>query len=496
MLTDESGADVNTHTDTGKNALSIIVPFVAGSQEIITALLAAGASLTAPVPFVGRYLTPLQLAIQHAAPNLPILFHAWVDQDATKIAALAWIRRRLGKLRWNLGLVKAAQLHQDQAIEFLLSLPNMDYEVKYFTKSLNHCIQRSSLENTAVGILSRIPPGQSVDNHWPGILDDAVKAQPPAVVSIILDCLRSDINLDRFMQGDSALAIACYNNHPDIVQYLIAAGADTSVSVMGEIASPFSPEHQHGPLLHATRHGYTEIVTILLDLESDVNSVDPQYHRSLLSWAAGNGHLDTVHALLSHSRPADLHQADDRGHSAIFWAAANGHASTISSLLVAGAVVDAVNIDNQTPLILAIAHGIERTPAHLQEAALAGMDPSIADPEFQSRANRRCEVAGVLLQSGADAGFKDGSGRSALSHAAGSHQEQTVQMLLGHGVELDELDDQGRTALAWACLTGARRIAQVLVAAGCDRTKTGALGNSPLQLATDDYIVGILCSGP
>ncbi|HYQ80471.1 MAG TPA: ankyrin repeat domain-containing protein, partial [Anaeromyxobacteraceae bacterium] len=56
---------------------------------------------------------------------------------------------------------------------------------------------------------------------------------------------------------------------------------------------------------------------------------------TLLMWAAGQGHLDTVRMLLS--RGADPKARDDRGKTALAIAAEAGHAAEAEALRAAGA---------------------------------------------------------------------------------------------------------------------------------------------------------------
>ena len=54
-------------------------------------------------------------------------------------------------------------------------------------------------------------------------------------------------------------------------------------------------------------------------------------HRSCLSWAAKNGHLDIVKELIS--RPeTTINGTDEQGYSALMWAALNGHFEVVKCL--------------------------------------------------------------------------------------------------------------------------------------------------------------------
>ena len=63
-----------------------------------------------------------------------------------------------------------------------------------------------------------------------------------------------------------------------------------------------------------------------------------QHHMSCLTWAAGRGHTDIVHALLSHG--AKVNTSDKYGTTPLIWASRKGHQDIVRKLLEVGASVD------------------------------------------------------------------------------------------------------------------------------------------------------------
>ncbi|KAH7368713.1 ankyrin repeat-containing domain protein [Plectosphaerella cucumerina] len=79
-----------------------------------------------------------------------------------------------------------------------------------------------------------------------------------------------------------------------------------------------------------------------------------------LHMAAGNGHLETVTAILSHFTPSSeplkayLDLPNEFGNASLHWACLGGHLEVVKVLLAAGADPTAANGKDQIPLDLAL----------------------------------------------------------------------------------------------------------------------------------------------
>ncbi|KAI9375573.1 ankyrin repeat-containing domain protein [Aspergillus egyptiacus] len=292
---------------------------------------------------------------------------------------------------------------------------------------------------------------------------------------------------DKTIHNCSVLSMAVQNNHPDLVLYLLSAGADINAPIVPDAEFRSSARKvDRDPetlILHATRKGFADVVAVLLRHGIDAGAVDEKSGRTLLSWAAGEGHVDTARVILSHMDRDGISHVDRQGRSALSWAAANGHAATVALLIQEGAEIDVRDDDNRTPLQLAI----------ISDAAVPSRVkydyPDMTEQDLRDRFSRRCEVARVLLKNGAD-------GASALLDAVYFHQAPMVELLISYGVDFEKESPVGVTALSRACELRAHDVAQVLVSAGCDASRTDGLGRNPLQYAEDDArMIRILYSG-
>ena len=152
--------------------------------------------------------------------------------------------------------------------------------------------------------------------------------------------------------GWNVLHMAVNAQQPKAVSWLIEAYPPTAPDVPGKKSSRLawateaitgsrsskilqeaSDGHGQRPLHVAVESGSVEMVSLLLDLGSDIEAKDNWARTSLIN-AAKNNRLEVVNLLLK--RGADATPEDVQGMTALHWAAKNNHLGVLRTLLSHG----------------------------------------------------------------------------------------------------------------------------------------------------------------
>lgn len=107
-----------------------------------------------------------------------------------------------------------------------------------------------------------------------------------------------DLEVPSDRDARTALALAGVNNHSEVVQCLLAAGANTDV--------PAGDPAGRSVFLHAVFHGHLDIVRSLLAANVDVNTSGGANNYTALTWAVLGGSFEAVRLLLAHGAKEQL----------------------------------------------------------------------------------------------------------------------------------------------------------------------------------------------
>jgi ankyrin repeat protein len=201
-------------------------------------------------------------------------------------------------------------------------------------------------------------------------LIDAVKAGDSGQVQALIDADPTLVNTHAD-SGESAVLLAAYYGHRDIAELLVLRGANLTVfeaSAIGQAArveallahdpslvNAFSPDG-FTPLGLAAFFGHADVVDYLLAQGAQVNvpsrnglSVMP------LHSAVAAQNLEISHTLLAHGAAVNATQQD--GYTSLHEAAQNGQLDMIHLLLAYGADPVARKADGETPAQTALKAG-------------------------------------------------------------------------------------------------------------------------------------------
>jgi ankyrin repeat protein len=216
--------------------------------------------------------------------------------------------------------------------------------------------------------------------------------------------------------GVTPLQVACLNGNAAIVEKLLRSGADANtVSSDGETA-----------LMIAARTGRVEPVALLVAGGANVNAREQLRGQTALMWAAAENHADVVKALLENG--ADTNVRSKGGFTALLFAVRSGSRDAVKALLERGAnpndtIQLAASMPGAAPRPQTPAAGaqpgtaVERLLQVFNSGSRRGAGPSGTSALVLAITNAHFELAGVLLDSGADPGA-DEQGWTALHQLA------------------------------------------------------------------------------
>ncbi|KAJ7426475.1 hypothetical protein WISP_15318 [Willisornis vidua] len=264
------------------------------------------------------------------------------------------------------------------------------------------------------------------NGHTP--LMEAASAGHVEVARVLLE-YGAGINTHSNEFKESALTLACYKGHLDMVRFLLEAGADQE----------HKTDEMHTALMEACMDGHVEVARLLLDSGAQVNMPADSFE-SPLTLAACGGHVELAALLIE--RGANLEEVNDEGYTPLMEAAREGHEEMVALLLAQGANINAQTEETQeTALTLACCGGFS-------------------------------EVADFLIKAGAD--IELGCSTPLMEAAQEGHLE-LVKYLLAAGANVHATTATGDTALTYACENGHTDVADVLLQAGADLNKSHEL---------------------
>lgn len=277
--------------------------------------------------------------------------------------------------------------------------------------------------------------------------------------------------------GQTPLNLAARHGYADVVRVLLAAGA----------CADHADCDGWTALRAAAWGGHTQVVEMLLEHGAMVDCADWD-QRTALRAAAWGGHEDIVKALLQHG--ADVNRTDDEGRTALIAAAYMGHSEIVEHLLDFGAEIDHADNDGRTALSVAALcvpsnHGYAKVVTILLErgAAVDHQDKDGMTPLLVAAFEGHRDVCELLLEYEADVDHCDATGRTPLWAAASMGHGSVVALLLFWGCYVDSIDNEGRTVLSVAAAQGGTDVVKQLLDRGLDEQHRDNSGWTPLHYA-------------
>ncbi|GMS95993.1 hypothetical protein PENTCL1PPCAC_18168, partial [Pristionchus entomophagus] len=254
---------------------------------------------------------------------------------------------------------------------------------------------------------------------------------------------------DTDSEGWSALLVAAFEGHPEVVHQLIEAGATVDQpDLMG-----------WSPLMWAVYKNHPECVRMLIQFGSHVNLIDEEDGLTPLIVAAGRGFTEIVQMLIE--AEAQVNSLDKFGSTSLIWAARKGHLPVVQQLLNAGAELDVQGMHSSTALMLA------------------------------TKGNY-ADVVDILLSRDANTNAVDNNGLSALGIAAREGYATICEALINSGAFVNQSDRYGNCILASAVRSGNANIVKMLLEKYADVNSRDSESRTALHLAIDKGFMDIV----
>ena len=167
-------------------------------------------------------------------------------------------------------------------------------------------------------------------------------AQEDDLEAVAAAILETDVNMRDQQSGTTALEHAVQNANREMVQFLLAAGADPNAK----------DSSGQTVLMELNEDTTVDLVWDLINSGAKVNMQDASGNTPLME-LAGSKNVEVIKALLDAG--AQLETRNKLGRTALMVAAAAGHVNTVRALILAGADITALDKEKKD----ALAHALE-----------------------------------------------------------------------------------------------------------------------------------------
>ncbi|KAK5656741.1 hypothetical protein OQA88_4289 [Cercophora sp. LCS_1] len=310
------------------------------------------------------------------------------------------------------------------------------------------------------------------------------RGRAKAACQMIASC--SDSNpqlLNSYWLGDTPLLAAARHGYPEVVKLLLENGATIE----------FRDMDQELTALHwAARNGHYEVAKILVSYGADVTAMVTKHHgETPLSLAMGNGHSDIAALLVENgasAAPKTLSDSEDqRGLRPLEQAVADRDVDGVRDLVDKGEDVNFVNSWGETLLMIAAA--ITR-PIIVDLLLELGADCEIRNRHGRTalwiavKENNPRAVA-ALIGAGARVDVRDSANNALLPWMIQTGRTDCMSLLLNGGADIEIQDGKGMTALAWAAKNGYQGVSRELLRRGANPTTANSAGRTPADFAKE-----------
>jgi len=339
---------------------------------------------------------------------------------------------------------------------------------------------------TIVGLGVAVIVSGSVLNYYKYVLLNSFGLTPTSVYEAVykgdVDTVRryleqgGNVNAKYGFDGNTPLQRAAQNNNKDMVEMLIAKGADVNAK----------DKDGNTPLQRAAQNNNKDMVEMLIAKGADVNAKDKDGNTPLQR-AAQHNRKDVAELLIA--KGADVNAKDKDGNTPLQRAAQHNRKDVAELLIAKGADVNAKDKDGNTPLQRAAQHN-RKDVAELLIAKGADVNAKDKDgntPLQRAAQHNRKDVAELLIAKGADVNAKYNAKNkedyTLLHWAAQNNSKDVAELLIVKGADVNAKEKDGYTPLLQAAWYNRKEVAELLIAKGADVNAKSNYGYTPLYFA-------------
>jgi ankyrin repeat protein len=370
--------------------------------------------------------------------------------------------------------------------------------------------EATALASTRAYLAAGGDPNAIEDAYGNYRLHNAARSGYVSVVKLLLE---HGANIESRDSGDETpLVAAARSRSPQIVRILLGAGADVNA------AGNFGSTAMH-PAAAGETADCTEILALLLQRGAKTDKHGGSDRYTPLHWAAHCGLIKNTRVLLDAG--ASMEALDAQGDTPLHLAIMEQHFDVAKLLVARGAKLDLRSASGLGDLVYlrqnlkpACVNGKHEgwpgwTPLHY--AAVGGQVKAVefllgqgADVDARGKSrdtplrvaaeNGHLEVARLLLDRGADVNAKDDSNSTPLHNAAWGCKPEVVRLLIDRGAAIEARNEWGRTPLSDAAEHGYISVVKLLLDKGANANSTDQYGFAPLYWASLELDGAILAT--
>ncbi len=341
------------------------------------------------------------------------------------------------------------------------------------------------------------------DKHSSTALMQAAKNGHLSIVEMLVDA-KADVNkADHTCR--TALHWATVGGHLEIANILLEYGTDASrqddthdtaltlaawhcqpqlLTLLIPVSDLNHREREEGmAALHlAVAKDFKVGVELLLEAGAQVDLPDHKGNTAFILAAMHTSDSDIIQLILKSRQTFDINQTSDKGRTALHWSV--GDAASVRAILPHTMMLNELDGNGASPLLLAIAHSQSESARVLIEA---GCDINLVHQDGRSAIHHACiygalEVVEILVGiKGVDPNILTEDGKSPLLLASIEGHSDLVKFLLKHGSDVNRIYYDAITALSAATAGKHYQCMKALLESGAHPDLIGSKKHKPLN---------------